>query len=265
MGSFPPIMTSIPDPQRRFSDEEVRQLLKRAAELESQTSNLPAPRDGPTLAELEAIAAEAGINPAALRDAARELDTGPASTPERSGLAPALLGAPASLELEGVVSGALREGVLEDLIPFLQRASDSVGQPSLLGRTLTWQSTNPQSARQLLVTVTAGRENTRIFIEERYGNLAGGLFGGIMGGVGGGVGIGVGLGVGLGALGSALFATVFPLAVFGGSYFLSRGIFSTFVRKRRRVLERLMEDMRTALRDAVEEEPGQLPEGAADF
>ena len=258
-----PTMTSPSSPHRRYSDEEVRQLLKRAAELESHTANLSAPRDGPTLADLEAIAGEAGINPAALRNAARELEAASTSSSEPSDLASGLLGAPVSLELEKVVPGALPERVLENLVPLLQRASDSVGQTSLLGRTLTWQSTNPQSARQLVATVTGGRNETRLVVEERYGNLAGGLFGGIIGGVGGGLGLGVGFGVGLGALGSTLFAAVFPLAVITGSFFLSRGIFSSFVRKRHRVLERMMGEMTTIIQEALEDRPDQLPEGAS--
>jgi hypothetical protein len=49
-------MTPDNGPSRRYTDEEVRQLLERASELESQGTTLPARLTGPTLAELEAIA-----------------------------------------------------------------------------------------------------------------------------------------------------------------------------------------------------------------
>jgi len=83
-------MTSNPNSSRRYTDEEVRKLLKRASELESQGGTLPAPIEGPTLSDLEAIASEAGINPTLVRQAARELDT-PSSglramTPQTSGI-----------------------------------------------------------------------------------------------------------------------------------------------------------------------------------
>ena len=42
-------MATEPGSFRRYSDEEVRLLLKRAAELESQGGALPAPAEGPTL------------------------------------------------------------------------------------------------------------------------------------------------------------------------------------------------------------------------
>ena len=68
-------MTSDPNPSRRYTDEEVRRLLTRASELETQGASLPAKIDGPTLTDLEAIASEAGIDPAMVRRAARELDS----------------------------------------------------------------------------------------------------------------------------------------------------------------------------------------------
>jgi hypothetical protein len=87
-------------------------------------------------------------------------------------------------------------------------------------------------------------------IEERYGELAGGLFGGMVLGGGSGVGLGVGFGVGLGALGSALFATVFPIAAFGSFYGLSRLIYKRAVSGRYNKLIRLMEEMVAAVEDS---------------
>ena len=60
-------MTSNPNPSRRYTDEEVKRLLTRASELETQGTPLPAKVDGPTLTDLEAIASEAGIDPALVR------------------------------------------------------------------------------------------------------------------------------------------------------------------------------------------------------
>ena len=125
------------------------------------------------------------------------------------------LGAPTVFELERVVPGEAPQAALERLVPHLQRASDGVGQPSLLGKTLNWVSQDASKTRTLQVTVGVSRGETRVIIEERYGNLAGSLFGGIMGGGGTGIGLGVGMGVGLGALGSVAFATLFPVGDHG--------------------------------------------------
>jgi hypothetical protein len=165
------------------------------------------------------------------------------------------LGAPTVFELERVVRGEAAQGTLERLVPHIQRAADGVGHPSLMGKTLTWQSEDASKTRALLVTVSVGREETRLSIEERYGNLAGALFGGIVGGGGTGIGLGVGLGVGLGALGSALFATLFPVIALGGTWALARGIFRSSVHNRMRKLTKLMNELVAAVEDGLEEVP----------
>ncbi len=243
-------MTTDSGSEKRYTDEEVRELLDRAAQLESQGASLPAPVQGPTLGELEAIASEAGIDASLIRQAARELNSplgrSPAST---SGPMVTFLGAPVVNELTRTVPVEADTELLEGLVPLIQQAADGVGHPSLLGRTFTWQGTNSSKNRTLQVTVSVGRGETRLAIEERYGELAGGLFGGMMGGGGGGVGLGVGLGFGLGAMGSVLFATVFPVAVIGGFYGLARTIYSRVVKGRQDKLDRLMEELVRAVEE----------------
>lgn len=72
----------------------------------------------------------------------------------------------------------------------------------------------------------------------------------------------MGLGVGIGALGSALFATLFPLALIGGSYAVARAAFRGTVRGRMRNLTRLMEEMVGIVEESLEEEPRRLEEGS---
>ncbi|MGD2123078.1 MAG: hypothetical protein PVJ76_15095, partial [Gemmatimonadota bacterium] len=236
---------------RHYSDEEVQRLLKRAAELESERPALPAKVDGPTLEEIESIALEAGINPSLVRQAALELDSSSGGFTMLAPQSSPFLGAPTVFELERVVRGEASQESLERLVPLLQRAADGVGHPSLLGKNLTWQSEDSSKTRALMVTVSVGRGETRLSLEERYGNLAGALFGGIVGGGGTGVGFGVGFGVGLGALGSALFATVFPLVALGGTWALARGIFRHTVGNRMRKLTKLMNELVATVEDGV--------------
>jgi hypothetical protein len=238
-------MTSDTNPSRRYTDEEVRQLLNRAAELEAEGTTLPAKVTGPTLAELEGIASEAGINPALIRQAANELDSPtvgfPAVTPDASGV----LGAPLAFELQRTVPGEVPNSTLERLVPLIQRVAEGVGHPSLLGRTLSWQSESPQKLRMLQISASVGRGETRLSIEERYGNMAGG---------GLGVGMPVGLGVGLGALGSVAFAVAFPIFAMGASFALSRAIFRNSVRGRMLALTKLMNEMVATVEEGSAEE-----------
>jgi hypothetical protein len=247
--------------ERRYNDDEVRRLLQRASELESRGTSLTPGEEGPTLKDLEIIAAEAGMDPALLRQAAREMDSSPGGHLPASSAGSLFLGAPHVLEFERTVPGEVSSSLLEGLVPAIQGAAGGAGQPSLMGRTLTWHSTDPQRVRVLQVSVSVRRGETRISVQERYGNLAGALFGGIMGGVGGGVGMGVGMGVGLGALGSVVFAALFPPAVIGGSYLLARSIFRRTVQGRMRDLARLVDELVVAVEDGLEEERPRLGAG----
>lgn len=252
-------MTPKPEASRRYSDEEIQLLLKRAAELESETPALPARVDGPTLEEIESIASEAGINPALIRQAAHELDSPSSGITVLAPPSSVLLGAPTVFELERVVRGEASQASLERLVPHLQRAADGVGHPSLMGKTLTWQSEDASKMRALQVLVSVGRGETRISVEERYGNMAGSLFGGIVGGGGTSLGLGVGFGVGLGALGSALFTAVFPFVALGGTWALARGIYKHWAHKRMRKITKLMNELVAAVEDGVAD---RLEDGA---
>jgi hypothetical protein len=226
-------------PRRRYGDKEVGLILKRAAELQQQAPSSGVEGGGFSLADLEEIAAEAGIDARYLRRAAVEVEAGSAALP--SGTASRFLGAPLVIQLERTLTGNFPTDRFEQLVPDIQHAAEGHGHASALGRTLTWQSNSPQGDRSLQVTVTTGDERTRIRIEERLGNLAGGLFGGIMGGGGGGLGLGVGFGVGIGALQSVAFAIAWPVGVVGAAYLLARSIYTSMVRRRQRVLRDLLD------------------------
>jgi hypothetical protein len=251
-------MTDDRDRRRRYGDKEVGLILKRAAELHQQEPRSEVEGGGLSLADLEEVAAEAGINPIYIARAAADLD---AVTTQRDGIS-RFTGAPLSVEFERSIAGELPEDAFEHLIPEIQRAAGSQGQLSLVGRTLTWQSSTGDNVRSLQVTVVSRTGRTRIRIEERCENLAWSLFGGAIGGVGGGVGLGVGLGVGIGALGSVLFTIAFPLAAFTGSYIVARTSFTYSVRKRQRVLRDLLDRLTEEVLAATVEPPLDTTESA---
>jgi hypothetical protein len=225
------------DAERRYSDREVSVILKRATELQATGRSGPT-GEGLTLEELEEIGAEAGIDPATLRAAAREIDA-----PAGAALGRALAGGPLVVALEARVRGSLPRDSLDALVPLIQRAADAPGQASAVGDTLTWSSNAHGNTRSLQVLVSAERDDhTLVRVEERLGGTAGALYGGIVGGVGGGVGFGVGGAVG-GVLGSALFGILIPAAALSGSYLLARTIFRAAVARRTRALGHLMEDI----------------------
>jgi len=108
---------------------------------------------------------------------------------------------------------------------------------------MTWRAETPNKTRTIQITVNSRDGQTSVRLEENLTQLAGGLFGGTIAGVGGGVGLGVGLGVGINVLGSALFATLFPLGVVGLTYVGSREIYRAIVKRRRRAMGELFEQV----------------------
>ena len=229
-------MTEEERSSRRYSEKEVGLILRRATEFQRSEPSVADPT-GLTLAELEEVASEVGIDPAYLRRAAAELEVGAASGPwER------LLGAPIAFVLERTIPGELPESSFEELVPMMQAATVGQGNASAVGKTLTWSSRSDTNTSSQQVLVTCRDGETLIRVEERLAGFAGGLFGGLMGG--GGVGVGIGVGGALGtALGSVAFMIAFPVAIIGASYGAARGFFAAHVRKRRARMQVLLDQL----------------------
>lgn len=221
---------------RRYSDDEVTELLKRATDIQHADPSHRPGTGGITLAELQEVALEAGIDPKHLQRAAAELDT-----PRDLEISDKLAGTRLTVVAERVVPGELSDGDFSKILPEIQRASPGHGNASMVGTTLTWSSDTTQRMRSLQVTVACSDGETLIRAEERLHGLAGSLFGGLMGGFGGGVGIGVGLPVGIEALGSVAFAVAFPIGVLTTAYLAARGILKHTGKKRRRELEAMVD------------------------
>lgn len=250
-------------PLRRYSDEEVARILERATEMHREDPAHASVGRGMTLEELKAIAGEAGIDHALVQRAAWELD----SRVEQASPSSGLLGEARTLVLERVVPGEVDEDTFEILVVEIQRHTGVHGQPSVLGRTLTWRTDTPNNTRSTQVTVISRHGETRIRVEERLHQLVGQLFGGIMGGAGGGLGFGLGLPIAVEVLGSAVLAVALPVGALGLSYAVARGIFVRIARRRRRALQRLLDQLTETVGRSVRkgleapDDPRRLPGG----
>ncbi len=224
-----------PTALRRYDDAEVRRLLARAAELQ-EGGGLAGRAGGLTLPELEAAAAEAGLDVAALRQAAAELDAQPG---RGAAAAAAFAGAPMTIRLERVLPFEVPTTAFDGLLPIIQSALPLRFQVSQVGRTLTWSANEPESSRRVEVIVSVHDGQTRVVIEERLGAIAAGIFGGFMGGFGG---ASAGLFAALASTtGLALLPALMPVAVLGGTYAACRYGFRGLARRRARTLARLLE------------------------
>jgi hypothetical protein len=224
-------------PNRRFTETEVALIIKRASELQ-QNEATPESTTGMSLAELEQVAREAGLDPELVRRAATDLDTRVTDqTPNR------FLGAPTVLRLERTIDGEVPADEYEPMVLEMQRLLGGTSTASTIGRTLQFSLTgrNHQhaSGRDVQVTITPRNGRTTIRIEERLGPLAGGLFGGLLGGMGGGLTVPVTV-IGAALTHSAILATGLGGVIISGSYLLARTIYGKIVRGRGEKLHELM-------------------------
>ncbi len=221
--------------ERRFNDEEVALIIKRAAELQ-QTERVE-PSTALTLSDVEQIAREAGIDPELIRRAALGLDR-PAPEARPS----VWFGSPTHLVFERVVEGEIPTDEFEPMVAEIRRSVGDNGIPSVLGRTLSWTSSpagrRSPSTRKVDVSVVSRDGLTTIRVEEQLQALAGGLFGGLVGGGGGGT-TGATIAIGMGIFHSAPLTGLLWIAVAGGFYTLARTIFGRMVSKRESQLKEL--------------------------
>lgn len=254
-------MPADPGSNRRFSEEEVALIVKRAAELQQTEETADEPGNALTLAEVEQIAKEAGIDPRMIRRAAQSLDR-----PEEGNRPSPWAGAPTRLVFERVVDGEISSDEYEQLIDTVRRAVGDNGIPSVIGKTLAWSSSERGSrrrghGRQVDVTVVSRRGVTTIRVEEELRNIAGALFGGLVGGGGGGT-TGITIGIGMGALHSPAIAAMLWVGVASGFYLLARTLFTHTSAKREKQLRDLIDRLEEQVSSAVIQRP-QLGASAA--
>lgn len=142
------IVADTPIDERRFTDEEVREILKRA--VRTVPSRAVTRSEGLSLAELKAIGEEVGIDPARLEDAARDLVSG---RNDRSSL---LLGAPTVLAFERRVEGVFDPKDTPELLSVIRRTMGRQGEASEIHGSLEWSSEGDSGARLITLSTRDG-------------------------------------------------------------------------------------------------------------
>ena len=220
---------------QRFSEEEVQQVLRRAAELQQRDSRIPTDVRALSLTELEQIAADSGIDAEQIHRAILELEG------RRHRPGSVLLGAPAHLHLERVTDHESLKGAFEPLVSEMNRALGTAGQVSAVGGTLTWSAPNTGSG-PVEIAISGVKGGTRIALEASFGGLLGATFGGIGGGLG--VGLGGPLAAAIGQLTQSWAAAAATISLaLGLALLLARLLYATIVRRRIHRLEKLIDQL----------------------
>ena len=242
--------TGEPHAERSYREDEIAAILHRAAQLDRDRDTDPAALN---FREIEAIARESGIDPARVRQAAREFEAG-----EGEGIATAIAGAPLRRTIERVVDGEIGAEQHERLAQEIREVLSTPGAGtrlllpaglSSIGRSLTLSGFTGTSSIEVNVGPREGKTFIRIGADRSQ--LAGGLFGGIVGGVGGGFGANVGW----------MLPTLLHLPWFAGlagagmvvlgAYALARRIFATSAHGLDRRLDSLADRLQTLARTAT--------------
>ena len=237
--------------ERRYTDDEVALILRRAAELGGETG--PPRSEGLSLAEIQQVAREVGIDPATVARAAAALPTR-----KRDRLA-AVLGGPMHVRLEATMPGRASDADLGRILQSIRRAAGRQGRATQVLDSVEWRTSSESEGSQLFVTVTTGDDGTTIEVTGDRQSTAWLLY--VVPGV-----VGMILSLTVGASLEAGWAAGGAIAagVLGGVFLLSRTIWS----HTGRALARKLEDVRDAAVQAVERtadeggEPG--PQGGSD-
>jgi hypothetical protein len=233
-------------PPRQYGAEEVQEILQRTASLERK-KQLERPTLG--LDEIEAIAKEAGLDPALVRRAAQEFEQKSGEKSAGSRFVGAPLRQVFEREVDGEVSAAMHEQLANDIKTTLG-ARAMMGQVSSVGRIITWTAiARKGGGAELSIFPRDGK--TIIRIEVNYSQVAGGIFGGLMGGLGGSLGVNLlwllptvaqlPWYAGVGALGAAM----------AGSWGLARLIYGAIANRTARRVDEVMETLEKRVRETV--------------
>jgi serine/threonine protein kinase len=224
----------------QFRHTQAKEIVKRAADIQLEN---PTQEGALSLGGVQQIAAEVGIPPQYVEQAARSLDR-PTASPTHS----RFLGAPTVIQFERVVNGEVPESEYPELVEEIRATFGTTGEINTLGQSLAWR-TPGQGTRQASVTIIPRAGRTRIRVRERLTNLAGGLFGGIMGGVGGssiGAAFAIAFGAGIPLLGIGVAAVAVS-----GSYGLARLIYTANARVKSTELSDLADRLAQYVEDVV--------------
>jgi hypothetical protein len=177
----------------RLSDSQVRKILERAAELEAEH---PVEEGALSIGAVEQVAAEVGIPPELVREAARELARPAGSeVPEHGETAARLPERHRDrVAIDRTVEREIQESEYEALVNEIQGTLGIVGHVSTVGGTLTWSpAASGEGVRKVIVTVTRDVGRTRIHVEEHLfftewrqvvigvSGVAGGFLGALLG------------------------------------------------------------------------------------
>ncbi len=170
--------------ERVYTEQEIAALIERTAELQAEQERRGGKRSGLTLPELQAVAAEAGLDPSLLRQAAAEMDEPRSLLPGRTSKSAT------HIFTERWVAGPFNPDAWEDIVAELRHQFDTslagmMGMPQYgegtveqIGRSMSWKHTS-MSGIETRVLVRPRGDKVHVRLSQRVGwgsTIAEGVF-----------------------------------------------------------------------------------------
>lgn len=260
-----------PEAVPAVSSDEAQAVWQRAAQLQDMTGQMPPLRIAERL-PVRRERATAGYQLDQVRNAAREAgidskfveramaERGLVRMPEeeaevgvvvREGILPAYnwwLGGRHAIAFESTVPGEMPERDFDLLVEEIRRALNDNGVVSVVGRSLSWNSSDKQRKVQISVLVRDGR--TTIYVGERLKDLIGAIYGGVIGGGGGGS-IGPIMGITMGALEMPILIAPMIMTSVLSAFGIARYSLQRVTKSRSQVLQELTHRLAETARDSI--------------
>ena len=146
-------MADTPIDERKFTDQEVREILKKA--VEKAPSRALVKTEGLSLAELKAIGEEVGIDPARLEGAARAVSLEGSDRPNR------FIGAPTILNFERKVEGEFDPEDTPEILSLIRRTMGHQGEVDEIHGSLEWSAKAESGDRYVTLSSRDGSTTIR--------------------------------------------------------------------------------------------------------
>lgn len=171
-------MSQFPVEKRRYSDKELALIIKRAAELEGRVG-AEVPGGVHSLAEIQQIAEEAGLDPELILQAAASLES---SALSRKSL---ILGAPTEFRFHRTIDAEIDESDLGELISTIRQVMGHEGEVSNVLGVAEWKHYTQSEFERALsrssprdhVEISPRPGETKIRVTSRYAKQAARVFG----------------------------------------------------------------------------------------
>lgn len=141
-------MTDTPIEERKFTDREVREILKKA--VEKAPSRALVKTEGLSLAELQSIGQEVGIDPARIEDAARSVVFSSGNT------ANPIFGAPTVYHFERKAPGELDTEDTPEILSVIRRVMGRQGEADDVHGSLEWKAEGDSGGRYVTISEKDG-------------------------------------------------------------------------------------------------------------